>query len=83
MRALAWILRAFGYVWVVGFVIVVVVGTVLFVYNAPSKWEAIQAVQSDWSPFNIIGWITNLLLIAPGLLAFAISGWLQGRARSR
>jgi hypothetical protein len=79
MRILAGLLRALGYIWGAGFALVVVVGTAVYIYNAPSKWEAIRTVQAEWSPFNLFGWLTNLLLLSPALIAVALSNWIRAR----
>jgi len=46
---------------------------------AKSKWDATQQIQWQYSPFNLLGWFTNLLWIAPALASIGLAQWLRGR----
>jgi len=83
MRIVASLLRVFGMIWALGLASVIVFGTAAYIYFAPSKWEAIQKVQADWSPFNVRGWIVNMILASPALVSIALSDWLRRRAAPR
>jgi hypothetical protein len=66
------ILKAFGYIWLIAAVILILVG----LYGIWLK-GGFSAVQEILSPFNVINWVATLITVAPGLGAIAWANKLK------
>lgn len=70
-KALHWFIR----IWI-AMVILVNVAAIAGMFLSDGFWGGLGRVQDTYSPFNIINWIMEVVLLAPALLA---AWWLEKR----
>jgi len=73
-KALTWFIR----IWIAlafGVNVVAIAG----MFMASGFWEGLSRVQDTYSPFNIINYVMEVVLISPALAAF----WWQERRRNK
>ncbi|MBU4233900.1 MAG: hypothetical protein L6277_10515 [Desulfobacterales bacterium] len=74
MKTWIMILKAFGYIWLTLAVIVIFIG-----YAGVFWKEGFGALTELLSPFNVVGWITVFITLAPGLGALMLSEKLKSK----
>lgn len=72
-------LRAFGYVWLVLFVLVLVLSAIGHIRTTPSTWQGIKDVVDWFNPFNFASFFVNLLSISPALAAITWADRIEKR----
>lgn len=80
MGVLATIVRWVAHLWVVvaaGVILVSCAGTMM---TAESFWSGVVSLWAIWSPFNLWNAFACLVLIAPAIGLYALSGWIEERA---
>ena len=54
-------------------------GIVGLLIGADSTWQALQKVKEIYSPFNVMNWLLELLILSPALVAYV---WRERRRKS-
>jgi len=62
-------LTSFIWVWITLILIVNLFGIVGLFIGADSTWRALQKVKEIYSPFNVMDWLLELLILSPALVA--------------
>ncbi len=70
-RALQWFIGIWG-----GMVLLVNVAAVAGMFAQDGFWDGLSHVQDTYSPFNILNWVFELVLLSPALVA---AWWLDRR----
>lgn len=70
-RALRWFIG----IWV-GLVLLLNVIAVAGIFLVSGFWEGVARVQDTYSPFNIINWVVEVVLLSPALVT---AWWLERR----
>ena len=68
------VLKVFGYIWLTGFVLLILAGIA-------GTWMkgGFSAVQDLLSPFNVVNWVVTVITLAPGLGALAWANNLKAK----
>ena len=72
-------LTSFIWVWITLILIVNLFGIVGLFIGADSTWQALQKVKEIYSPFNVMNWLLELLILSPALVAYV---WRERRRSS-
>ena len=72
-------LTSFIWVWITLILVVNLFGIVGLFIGADSTWQALQEVKEIYSPFNVMNWILELLILSPALVAYV---WRERRRKS-
>jgi hypothetical protein len=75
MKAMALLLKLFGYVWVAGGVALILIG----LYGIWLE-GGLSAVREVLNPTNIWNFIVTVITLAPGLIAVALSDKLKSKS---
>lgn len=67
-----------GILWVVG-VALVMIAAVAWTFATEPFWTALWRVADWYSPFNVVGFVANLVSFAPGLVLLWVSRRLHPR----
>ena len=72
-------LTSFIWVWITLILTVNLFGIVGLFIGADSTWQALQKVKEIYSPFNVMNWLLELLILSPALVAYV---WRERRRKS-
>ena len=71
-------MTSFIWVWIT-LILIVNIGIVGLFIGADSTWQALQKVKEIYSPFNVMNWLLELLILSPALVAYV---WRERRRKS-
>ena len=72
-------LTSFIWVWITLILVVNLFGIVGLFIGADSTWQPLQKVKEIYSPFNVMNWLLELLILSPALVAYV---WRERRRKS-
>ena len=72
-------LTSFIWAWITLILIVNLFGIVGLFMSADSYGQALQEVRQIYSPFNVVNWLLELLILSPALAAYV---WRERRRKS-
>jgi hypothetical protein len=72
-------LTSFIWAWITLILVVNLFGIVGLFMTADSDGQALQEVAEIYSPFNVVNWLLELLMLAPALGAYV---WRERRRKS-
>lgn len=76
-------LKIFSTVWGCLIALVIFVGNLMIVLEAPSIWAGIKEVQASMSPYNVGYYIVTFILISPSFGAYVLAGKLEKKEALR
>jgi hypothetical protein len=72
-------LTGFIWAWITLILLVNTFGVGGIIMSADSGEQALQEVQEIYSPFNVMNWLLELLILSPALVAYV---WRERRRKS-
>jgi hypothetical protein len=72
-------LTSFIWAWIALILLVNIFGVVGLFMSADGGEQALREVQEIYSPFNVMNWLLELLILSPALIAYV---WRERRRKS-
>jgi hypothetical protein len=72
-------LTSFIWAWITLILLVNMFGVGGIIMSADSGEQALEEVQEIYSPFNVMNWLLELLILSPALVAYV---WRERRRKS-
>lgn len=81
-KAIIFALRGFAYLWL-GLIALLYIATIALMTYDHGVTYAWRATAEWFSPFNVMGWIANVVASSPALIAYSVSEAMRRRATAK